>query len=184
MELPEISTDEDREVVFEDAMFDGITTAVTRMFGKVYMSGRTEAVIGEDLPKDTRVLVNGISTLKIAGYRWYRIYAVNANGEYIDAEGNVTSSPIYAYVLSSNVIPYEEHIDFVPFVHYARIPAGVQRYDLNDESDEHKYREPLTDKMDVQTAIRTDNGWYGIEDPLSDSGYFFVKENGDGVILD
>lgn len=184
MGLPEISTEEDREVVFEDALFDGITVAVTRMFGKVYMSGKTEAVIGEDLPKDTRVLVNGISTLKVAGYRWYRIYAVNANGEHIDAEGNVTASPIYAYVLSSNVIPYEEHIDFVPFVHYARIPAGVQRYDLNDESDKHKYREPLADKMDVQIAIRTDNGWYGIEDPMSDSGYFFVKENGDGVVLD
>ena len=185
MEVPEISSDDRTPMVFLPFDLNGVTVRETVLYGAVYSDGTAEDALPTVLPEGVRVVVDGRSADSFSGYWWYRVIAVDEDGNLVDLDGNPTDTPVHAYTWSQNIREYEREIgEYEEFKKYARIPAGAQLYVWNEESDDVKYGSPLTSSADVIIDIHTQNSWYGIADTAQDSGYVFVKDNEPGLILD
>lgn len=185
MEVPEISTDDRTPMVFVPFNLNGITVRDTVLYGAVFSDGTAENALPVVLPEGVRIVVDGRSADSFNDYWWYRVIAVDENGNLVDLDGNPTDTPVHAYTWSQNIREYEREIgEYEEFKKYARIPAGAQLYVWNEESDDVKYGLPLTSSTDVIIDIHTQNGWYGIADTTQNSGYVFVKDNEPGLILD
>lgn len=185
MEVPEISTDDRTPMVFVPFNLNGITVRDTVLYGAVFSDGTAENALPVVLPEGVRIVVDGRSADSFNDYWWYRVIAVDENGNLVDLDGNPTDTPVHAYTWSQNIREFSHEIgDYDEFKKYARIPAGAQLYTWNDASEDVKYGSPLTSSSDVIIAIHTQNGWYGIADNTQESGYIFVKDDEPGLILD